>query len=129
MGAKTWMIVYADGSAREALGRRPALDREATSTLATALFPGETLERLEDGDLSYTSPPDDEICIGSFLGVSVIAAKELGGDYPSKVPNRFIEAAGKRTVTIHAMHSVVDWFGYAQWRDGRLMALLNELWV
>jgi hypothetical protein len=125
MGAKTWMIVYADGKAREALLARPELDREATMKLATALFPEENLTPLDDGDLSYTCPPDDEMCIGCFPGVSVVAAKEFGIDYPSQLPVRFIEAGGKGTVTTHAMHSVVDWFAYAQWTNGELSRSLS----
>ena len=125
MGAKTWMLVYADASARAALAAYPALDREATLKLATNLFPGETLGPLDDGDLSYTCPPDNELCIGSFPGVSVVAAKEFGGDYPSKLPIRFVEAGGTGTVTLHAMHSVVDWFAYAQWSAGRLVRSLS----
>src|SRR5579859_6043092 len=116
MGAKTWMLVYADDSARDALHARPELDREATTRLAGELFPEEKLERLEgDGDLSYTSPPDDELHIGCFPGVVVVAVKEFGGDYPSRLPRRFVEAGNHKAVTLHAMHSVVDWFAYAQW--------------
>jgi|SRR5262245_5464347 len=125
MGAKTWMLVYADLSAREALKNRPLLDREATSRLARELFPRENLEPLDDGDLSYTCPPDSEICIGCFPGVSVVAAKEFGIDYPSGLPRRFIAAGGSRTVSLHAMHSVVDWFAYAQWVNGKLVRSLS----
>ena len=39
MGAKTWMLVYADSSAREALRTKPQLDRQSTQRLATALSP------------------------------------------------------------------------------------------
>jgi hypothetical protein len=125
MGARTWMIVYAESDAREALRAQPALDREATAALAAALFPGEKLQPLDDGDLSYTSPDGDDICIGVFPGVSVVAAKEFGGDYPSKLPARFIEAGGRGTVTLHAMHSVVDWFAYARWTNGQLIRSLS----
>jgi Family of unknown function (DUF6928) len=93
-----------------------------------ALQPGfsrDTLELVGDGDLSYTSPPDDEIHIGYFPGVSVIAAKEFGIDYPSKLPAHFITEAPARNIYLHAMHSVVDWFAYACWRDGRLVRSLS----
>jgi hypothetical protein len=33
MGAKTWMLVYADTNAREALKAHPQLDRDATLQL------------------------------------------------------------------------------------------------
>lgn len=125
MGAKTWMLVLADSSAREALAAKPSLDREATSKLAAALFPGERLEPIGDGNLSYTCPPGDELHIGCFPGVSVIAAKEFGIDYPSKLPQKFIAAAGKGVITLHAMHSVVDWFAYAIWVNGRLVRSLS----
>ena len=94
MGAKTWMIVYAGANAREALRPRPQLNREATEKLATALFPAEKLEREGEGDLSYTCPPDDEIHIGCFAGVSVVA----GMDYPSRLPTSFIAAGSNGTV-------------------------------
>ena len=75
--------------------------------------------------MSFTCPPDNEICIGAFPGVSVVAAEEFGGDYPSRLPRRFLEAGGKGTVTLHAMHSVVDWFAFAHWTGGRLVRSLS----
>lgn len=125
MGAKTWMLVYADRDAREALKGRPALDREATSKVAAALFPKDKLEPLGDGDLSNTCPPDDELCVGCFPGVSIVAAKEFGIDYPSKLVPRFIERGRNGTITLHAMHSVVDWFAFAIWSNGKLIRSLS----
>lgn len=125
MGAKTWMLVLADSDARGALAAKLTLDRAATQKLANALFPGEKLEPIGEGDLSYTSPPNDELHIGCFPGVSVIAAKEFGIDYPSKLPQRFIVAGGTGVVTLHAMHSVVDWFAYATWTNGKLVRSLS----
>lgn len=125
MGAKTWMLVLADANARDALAAKPPLDREATQRLVETLFPGEKLEPIGDGDLSYTCPPDNEVHLGCFPGVSVIAAKEFGIDYPSKLAPRFIAAGGKGTATLHAMHSAVDWFAYATWMNGKLMRSLS----
>jgi len=125
MGAKTWMLVYADSNAREALRTNPQLDLQSTQTLATTLFPREKLEAEGDADLSYTCPPDNELCIGCFPGVSIIAAKEFGIDHPSMLPQRFIVAAGAGIVTLHAMHSVVDWFAFAQWTNGKLLRSLS----
>jgi len=125
MGAKTWMLVLADSDARETLAARPQLDREATRKLADLLFPGEKLEAMEDGDLSYTCLPDDELHIGCFPGVTVVAAREFGIDCPSKLPQRFIAAGGSGTVTLHAMHSVVDWFAYAIWENEKLLRSLS----
>ncbi len=125
MGAKTCMLVYADADARLALAAAPAVDREQTLKFARNLFPGETLNPLNDGTLIDTSPPDQEIYAGCFPGVSVIAAKEFGIDRPSALDRRYIEAAGRGTVTLHAMHSVVDWFAFAQWSGGKLVRSLS----
>jgi hypothetical protein len=125
MGAKTWMIVYSDANARDALRAAPTLNRDATHKLATALFPKDKLTPLDDGDLCNTCPPDDEICIGCFPGVSVVAAKEFGIDYPSKLPVAFVAPGNRGTATVHAMHSVVDWFAFAQWRNGELIRSLS----
>jgi hypothetical protein len=125
MGAKTWMLVCADGYARETLRARPALDRQATEALARRLFPSEKLTPLEDGSLDSTNPDDDEIVIGCFPGVSVIAAKEFAIDYPSQLASRFVEAGTPGTIHLHAMHSVVDWFAFAVWRSGRLERSLS----
>jgi hypothetical protein len=125
MGAKTWMLAYADVNAREALKAHGALNREATWKLATDLFPGEKLDALGDATLSNACPPDKELCIGSFPGVSIVAAREFGIDYPSRLPDRFVAAGGRGTTILHAMHSVVDWFAYAQWSDGKLIRSLS----
>jgi len=122
MGAKTWMLVVTDGCASEILKSKPELDREATSTLASKLFPSEQLVMLNDGNLSHTCPPKSELLIGSFPGVSIIAAKEFAIDYPSKLSAKFIDG---KTVYLHVMHSVVDWFAYAKWVNGKLERSLS----
>ena len=125
MGAKTCMLVYAENNAREALAATPQLNREASQKLAETLFPGQKLEPLADGNLLSTYTPGPEIYIGCFSGVSVVAAKEFGIDYPSKVPSSFIAAGGSGTIYLHAMHSVVDWFAYAVWVNGTLQRSLS----
>ena len=126
MGAKTWMLIYANGDVRSILKKDPNLDRDATVSLVKKLFPSEKLDALpEDGDLAYTNPPDNEVVAGCFDGLAILAAKEFGIDYPSKLDRRFIDAAGGKTVYLHAMHSVVDWFAYAIWRNGKLQRALS----
>jgi hypothetical protein len=125
MGAKTWMLVYADGRTREILSTKPALDSGATEALARKLFPSDKLSPLEDGSLAWTNPPDDEIVIGCFAGVSIVAAKEFALDYPSRLAPGFVQAGAGGTVHLHAMHSVVDWFAFAIWRAGRLERSLS----
>jgi hypothetical protein len=125
MGAKTWMLVYSDTNARTALQGRPVLDRDATLRLARIIFPGEKLASIGDGDLSFTCPPDDELHIGCYPGISIVAAAEFGIDYPSQLPKAFVNAGGGGTVYLHAMHSVVDWFAYGQWVNGTLLRSLS----
>ena len=125
MGAKTWMLVYADRSVGEALKASPRLDRDATLQLATELFSKHKLEPIGDGDLSYTCPPDNELHIGCFPGVSIVAAKEFGIDYPSKLPASFISHGRGGTIYLHAMHSVVDWLAFAKWVNGELVRSLS----
>ena len=119
------MLVYADGDAAAALASGPKLDEAASIQLAEKLFPAEKLEQLGAGSLSFTSPPDDEIHIGCFPGVAVVAAKEFGGDYPSRISPHFLTAHPRRSVVLHAMHSSVDWFALAKWSDGRLVRSLS----
>jgi len=126
MSAKTCMLGLADSDARAALARLPALDRDAAEAQVERLFPGKTLEPLGEGDLSNTDPPDNEILIGCFRGVTVMAAREFGIDHPSKLDRRFLDAGRGRVVTLHAMHSVVDWFVYAIWEQGTLVRSLSR---
>lgn len=125
MGAKTWMLVATNGDVREILRRGPAIDREATNALAASLFPDERLEPLGDGDLSYTCPPDDEVHMACFEGLSIVAAKEFGIDHPSQLEPRFLKVPRASAVYLHAMHSVVDWFAFAVWRNGALVRSLS----
>jgi hypothetical protein len=119
------MVVYANVNVGEALRSRPQLDRAATLKLASTLFPKNKLVPIGDGDLSCIYPPDNEVHIGCFPDVSIVAAKEFGIDYPSKLPKPFIIAGGSGTIYLHAMHSVVDWFACAQWNNGTLVRSLS----
>lgn len=125
MGAKTWMIVGSDGDASEILRSSPPLDRAASAALARRLFPGEALAPLEDGTLEFTNPPDDELMVGVFPGLAVVAAKEFGIDRPATLPASLRDPALGRTIYLHAMHSVVDWFAFAVWQEGKLVRSLS----
>lgn len=125
MGAKTWMLVYSKGDPKEILGRAPLLNRDATISLAGKLFPKEKLQLLDDGDLSLTCPPDDEILVGYYSDIIVVAAKEFGVDRPSKLHSRFIEAFSDGVLYLHAMHSTVDWLAFAKWSNGALQRSLS----
>jgi hypothetical protein len=125
MGAKTWMLVYSKGDPKTILASGPKLDRDATIALTGQLFSSEKLQLLGDGDLSFTCPPDDQIVVGCYPDLVVVAAKEFGIDYPSLIPEKFIEAFSDGVLYLHAMHSVVDWFAFGVWRKGILQRSLS----
>ena len=125
MGAKTWMIVYSDGNAPEVLKSNPVLDKDKTKEYLATLFPDEELVVVDEDDLSFTCPEDDEICAGFFNGVFIIAAKEFGIDYPSCLPEHFLTTLFGHTLQLHAMYSAVDWFAFAWWENKQLKRALS----
>src|SRR5262249_43550851 len=126
MGAKTWMLVYGTGNVADALRARPTLDREATRALVTRLHPRHEVAELEGATLlEGMNPPNGRVHAGCLTGVTVVCTREVGIDYPSRLDRRFLDAAEGRTVYLHAMHSVVDWFAYAIWTGGKLTRSLS----
>lgn len=123
MGAKTWMLVLGPADLKDRLAKYPELDRAAAAAAAARHFPKVKLEPLDDGSLAWTCPPNDEVHVGVFDGVTVLAAKEFGMDCPSKLARTFVE--GHEVAVLHAMHSVVDWFAYARWKHGVLDRALS----
>lgn len=124
MGAKTCMLVYADGNVGELLKNNPPLDHEASLALVKKLFPSEKLQPIEDGNLAFTSPPDDEIRVGCFPGVSIIAAAEFAIE-PSQLASNFLAEGSGKTVYLHVMHSVVDLLVFGVWTNGKLTRSLG----
>ena len=125
MGAKTWMLVYASKNVPDVLKSQPAIDRDASTALAKKLFPKHELTPLADGTLTFACPPDDEVMVACFPGLSLVAAAEFGIDCPSKLPKQYLDPGAHGIVYLHAMHSVVDWFAFAVWKDGSLQRALS----
>lgn len=126
MGAKTSMLVYAAEDVAQVMRASPALDRTAARALVSRLHPGRPLVVLADGTLlDSANPPDGRVYAGCFAGVAVVCSGEVGLDYPSRIDRRFLDVAEGRTVYLHAMHSVVDWFAYAIWTGGKLTRALS----
>ena len=119
------MLVYSDGDASKALLNKPRLDLDASLKMAGELFPAETHEPLENETLTFACPPKDELLVGCFPELSIVAAQEFGIDFPSKLDSRFIDYGKSGIVTLHAMHSVVDWFAFARWEQGDLVRALS----
>jgi hypothetical protein len=125
MGAKTMMLAYTDGDAISILKSQPVLDPVATQALVAKLFPEERLSPLDETTLCDTYPADKEVLAASFPGLNILASRAFGIDYPSTLPARFIDPQLGRTIYLHAMHSVVDWFAFAIWVDGKLVRALS----
>lgn len=127
MGAKDWMLLYAEGEVRPILRSAPALDREATGALVRRLYPAHQVTGIADGTLfEQANPDDDRIYAGCFPGLTVMCTSDAALDQPSKLEQRFLDEARGRTVYLHAMHSVVDWFAYAIWSGkGSLLRALS----
>lgn len=119
------MLVYCEGNPVEILKSNPVLDQAATREFAQQLFPSEKITFSREGDLSYTMPDDDELIVGCFPGLKIIAAAEFGIDYPSRLDAWFVEACPGHDVYMHVMHSAVDFFGYAVWKGGQLQRALS----
>jgi hypothetical protein len=127
MGAKDWMVLYAEGSVAEVLRTHPQPDRAATRTLVERLYPEASLTEVADGDLLQNSnPPDGYVYAGVYPGLTVICSGAVALDHPSTLPPKYLAEANRRTTYLHAMHSVVDWFAYAIWTpDGTLTRSLS----
>lgn len=123
MGAKTCLLVHAEGDARQILSALPSPDSEATSRWVESLFPGARFGPVQAADLTYTYVRDGTVVAGCFPGLRIVATSEVAIDRPSQLPARFIAAQG--TTIVHAMHSVVDWFAFAVWEGGVLRRSLS----
>lgn len=125
MGAKTCMIAFCDGDAGAALRLRPGLDREASRLLVQSLFPSDKFSPAQDSTLAEAYPRGREVFAGVFPSLSIVSAAEFAPDRPSKLDGRYLKPGAGRFVYLHAMHSVVDWFAYAVWKDGVLIRSLS----
>jgi len=127
MGAKDWLICYADRNVASVLAARPELDRAATDALVRRLFPSRTVTAIDDGTLGDDiNPADDLIYAAVWPGATLLCTSEVALDRPSELDARFLEEGAGRTTYVHAMHSVVDWFALGLWSpEGRLLRALS----
>ena len=126
MGAKDWMVFYAEADIESALRERPTFDREATQRLVEGLFASHAATPIDDVTLLFGNPPDDEVYAAVWPGLTLVCAGELGVDRPTTLDPRFLEAGAGRTIYLHAMHSVVDWFAFAIWDARRRRLMLGR---
>ena len=127
MGAKDALIVYADGDVATVLASRPTLDRAATDALVRRLFAGRAVTAADDLTLAEVGIPDrDMVYAAVWPGVSMVCTPQVALDRPSELGARFLAEYPGRSVYVHAMHSVVDWFALGVWGpDGELQRALS----
>ncbi|MBA9004222.1 DUF6928 family protein [Thermomonospora cellulosilytica] len=126
MGAKTALLVYADGDAAELLRNARSLDPVATDALVARTNPDGAEPTGETGTLAdYVYPDEGSVYAGCFPGVSVLCDRQVMVDRPSQLPPHLLEPGRGRRVVLHAMHSVTDWFAYAIWENGTLVRSLS----
>jgi hypothetical protein len=127
VGAKDWMIVYADGDVRPVLQKAPPPDRAEARAVVERLYPGHDITETADGNLDENAnPPGGEVYVGCFEGLTVVCTGDVALDALSAVDERFLAEGRGRTTYVHAMHSVVDWGAFAVWKpDGTLWRALS----
>ncbi|NYJ01911.1 hypothetical protein HNR19_002609 [Nocardioides thalensis] len=119
MGAKDWFVCYADGDVSSLLATRPEIDRAATEALIRRLFAGHTVVSAADGTLAeHASPDDDMVYAAVWPRMTIVCTSAVALDRPSDIDARFLAEGADRTVYVHAMHSVVDWFALGVWGPG-----------
>lgn len=123
MGAKTCIVVQSQHDVRTILAEYPELDDATTGQFVASLFPGVQFLPPRPTDLSDTYVWDNSVVAGCFSGLRIVVTGEVAVDRPSELDTRFIAKSG--TTILHAMHSVVDWFAFAVWQDGRLIRSLS----
>jgi len=70
--------------------------------------------------------PEGEVYAAVFPGLSIVCTCDAAGDAPTQLDERFVREAAGRTLYLHAMHSVVDFFAYAIWSpDGTVRRAFN----
>jgi hypothetical protein len=126
MGAKTTMFVVASGDAKPLLAGNPKLDRNATLQSLAEYFPGRRFTEIGQGSLDDTYvTSEDEVYIGNFGSVLVMASVEFAHDRPSEIDPHFFKVAGSRSVYTHTMHSAVDFLAFSYRKQGQVVRSLS----
>lgn len=106
MGAKTSVLIYADGDAPELLRDAPERDIEKTVSLVTRLYPGWNGDTVADARLSDELRPEQGVVYaGCFPGVDIICDQRVMIERPSELPSHLLEAASPGTPSARTAHS------------------------
>lgn len=126
MGAKTALLAFSDGDIRPALAGATRSDQVEAEDLVRQVHPGYEVARAEEGTLRYcTHPLDDVTYAAALAGADLFCDTRLVLDRPSQLPEQLRRLGAGRRITMHGMHSVVDWLAFAVWDDGHLVRSLS----
>ncbi len=125
MGAKAWFAAYYDEDPKVTLGKQPRLDRGGARRIAEHFFPDAKISEKEDSSLAYLNPGRRVLMAGDYGSLKIVAHRDLSGDYPSRITPRWTDTDLGKSTYIHATHSVVDWYAFGFWQDGRLQRALS----
>lgn len=123
MGAKTCLVAQFEGDARSISAGCLDIEQSVTTSFVASLFPASRFRAPRATDLTHTYMSDKSVVAGCFPDLRILVAGEVAAGRPSRLPSRFIAEHG--TTVLHAMHSVVDWFAFALWKDGVLIRSLS----
>ncbi|WP_199815235.1 MULTISPECIES: DUF6928 family protein [Streptomyces] len=130
MGAKTGLLVYADGEVPRLLKQVGPADLEQTIAMVRRLYPGWAIEEAAGLNLwDGVYPPDGRAYAGSWPGVELVCDRRVMIDLPSQLPDELVAASAGRRMVLHAMHSVVGWLAFGVWEDGRLIEVPPLSWT
>lgn len=126
MGAKTGLLVYADGEVSGLLKQVGVADVKQTTAMMRRLYPSWSVEAAAGSNLwEAVYPLDGQAYAGSWPGVDLVCDRRVMVDRPSQLPEELVAASAERRMVLHAMHSVVDWLAFGVWEDGRLIRSLS----
>ncbi|MFF3464427.1 DUF6928 family protein [Streptomyces sp. NPDC002619] len=116
MGAKTGLLVYADGDVPGLLREVGAADLARTSDMMRGLYPGWLVEQSSGSNLwDGVYPANGTAYAASWPNVEIVCDRRVMIDFPSQPPEHLVAASVGRRLVLHAMHSVVDWLAFAVW--------------
>lgn len=97
MGAKTGLLMYADGDIPGLLRHAEAPDPDRTSALVRRSYPDAAIERWQGSTLyNGVYPPPGRAYAGSWPGLDVLADRRLMIDSPSQLPEHLVAAGAGR---------------------------------
>jgi len=126
MGWKTTILMACDGDPASCLRAPGESDPAATADLIARAYPGWTATAAAGESLHQAAyPPEGIAYAGSFGSADIVCDQEFMLGHPSQLPPHLVALGQRRTLVLHTMHSVVDFFAYALWADGTLVRSLS----